>query len=163
MKFLVMNENTYMSVKDAAHGNEPTEYARFKRYCDLLVTFVAGDLCGRRGRRCRRREKGVLPPDHERAAWSQIRNVSLLRGVSPHLVFKQGTCFKPGGISAWSLWNPSSIKCWQSPTVPCRHLRTLTCSTSSGSSAVWPSTISPSLSSTSPWPFTRSFWRRSQR
>ena len=57
----------------------------------MFVTFMAGDLRGRRGRRCRRCEEGVLPPDHERAAGSEIRDVSLLRGVQAHLVFKQGT------------------------------------------------------------------------
>lgn len=60
----------------------------------VVVTFaisMAGDLCGRRGSRCRRREKRVLPPDNERAAGSKIWDVSLPRGVQAHLVFKQGT------------------------------------------------------------------------
>lgn len=57
----------------------------------MFASFMAGDLRGRGGSRCRRREKGILPPDHERAAGSQIWDVSLLRGVQAHLVFKQGT------------------------------------------------------------------------
>lgn len=61
----------------------------------LLATthFAAGDFRGGRGSGCWRREKGVLPPDHEGAARSQIRNVSLLWGVQAHLVFQQGELF----------------------------------------------------------------------
>lgn len=51
---------------------------------------------------------------------------------------------------------------WLSLPRSCRPLRTTTCSTSSGSSAVSPYTILPLWSSTSPWRFTKSFWRGKQ-
>lgn len=57
------------------------------------TNFAAGDFRGGRGSGCWRSEKGVLSPDHEGAAGSQIRNVSLLWGVQTYLVFEQGKYF----------------------------------------------------------------------